>query len=88
MPKFDVIITTIYYYNLDAPMLHRTQPCGCGFTVYLPYHTHYNFYLLLHNILCDVDNKIKATLTKCIVGKWHVCKSARLKKYKFEKVQN
>jgi hypothetical protein len=35
-----------------------------------------------------MDIKIKATLTKCIVGKWHVCKSARLKKYKFEKVQN
>jgi hypothetical protein len=35
-----------------------------------------------------VDIKIKATLTKCIAGKLYICKSARLKKCKFEKVQN
>jgi hypothetical protein len=91
MPKFDLCHHNNYYnyqYMLDAPMLHRTQLVGVDLQcISYTIHIAINFYLLLH-ILSDVDIKIKATLIKCIIGKLHVCKSARLKKYKFVKVQN
>jgi hypothetical protein len=77
MPKFDLCH---HNNNLDAPMLHRTQPCGCGFTVYLLYHTHYNFHLLLR-ILSDVDIKNN------IIDKMHCWQTAYLENCKIEKMQ-